>query len=125
VQSYEVVHDPGDGLVLRLYPPTVTGNYRVEFIPEPLDFSDDASPEWRGPARSDELIVLRTAAKGCRKEGRRGDAADLLSDYRELLERVQASASWVDQRNPARIRDVNAGVARDAFDYPVGRGLDF
>jgi hypothetical protein len=114
--SYEVLVDP-TGTVIRFFP-LVSGTFEVEYIAEPVDFSADAD-YWRGPMRSDELIVLRAAAKGCRKEGRRGDAADLLSDYKELLEKVKDSASWVDQRNTPRIRDVMGSQRRDPFDYPI------
>lgn len=117
--AYEVLVG-STGTVIRLYP-AVSGTYEVERLDMPLPLALDADV-WAGPARSDQLIVLYAAAKGCRKEGRRGDAADLLSDYATLLEKVTASASWVDQRNPAKIRDMMAERRRDPFDYDIGGG---
>jgi hypothetical protein len=109
------------GTVVRLYPSSVSGSYEVEYLAEPLDFTNDADT-WAGPGRSDQLICLQAAAKGCRKESRRADAADLLSDYRTLLERVIATAAWVDLRNPARIRDTNTPPLGDGSDFDVYRG---
>lgn len=121
--AYEVLVDPTLGHVIKLYPAAATGSVLVEYIAEAGPFSGDADT-WNGPARSDQLIQYRAAAKGCRKEGRREDAKDLLDDYAELLEKVIASASWVDQRNPPRIRDVGRGVLRDPFAYQV-MGTDY
>jgi hypothetical protein len=116
--SYEILVDPSAGTVLRFFPP-VAGSFEVEYITEPAAFANDADT-WNGPPRTDELIMLQAAAKGCRKEGRRGDAQDLLADYAEILQSVKDTASWVDQRNPAKIRDVMPFGIRDEFDYPVG-----
>lgn len=114
---YEILQDT-TGTVVRFYP-AVSGTFEVEYIAEPVAWTAD-SDTWNGPARSDELICLHAAAKACRKEGRRGDAADLLQDYAQLLEQVLAAASWVDMRNPPTIRDVMTEARRgDAFDYLV------
>lgn len=119
--SYELRVDPTTGTVVRFFPP-VAGTFEVEYITEPSAFSGD-SDTWNGPARSDELIMLRAAALGCRKEGRRGDAQDLLADYAEVLQAVKDTASWVDQRNAPKIRDVMGSERRfDEFDYPIGGG---
>ncbi len=113
--------DPTAGTVLRLYPSDCTGSIRVDYLPDPVAFANDAAV-WSGPGRSDQLICLWVAARGCRKEGRRADAADLMQDYAELLAKVASTASWLDQKNPPMIRDVDSefsGRFRDPFDYPV------
>jgi hypothetical protein len=85
------------------------------------DFSGD-SDTWNGPGRTDSLIQLYAAERGCRKEGRIQDAKGLRETYEVLLDKVISSASWLDMRNPARIRDVmgrDVLPARDPFDYNV------
>lgn len=114
--KYEILVDATEGTVLRLYP-AVSGTFEVEYLAEVEAFADDDA-RWFGPAGSDELLCLLAAAKGCRKEGRRGDAADLLQDYATQLEKVINRAGWVDQRNVPRIRDVMA-PNRHPFDYPA------
>jgi hypothetical protein len=112
---YEVLTDPSAGTVVRFYP-LVSGTFEVEYIAETGAFASDADT-WFGPAGSDQMICLLAAAKGCRKEGRRGDAADLLQDYAIQLEKVLSRANWVDQRNVPRIRDVMGARLRDTFDF--------
>lgn len=117
---YEVRIDPTNGPVLELLPLPSSGTYRVQYVLEHPGFAGE-STEWYGPGRSDELLVLRAAAKGCRKEGNDQGAAQLDREYLLLLEKVQNMASWFDMRNPATIRDVGnmLDVGRDPFDYDV------
>jgi hypothetical protein len=107
------------GLQLELLPPT-SGTYRVEYVPEFTGFAGDAT-EWHGPLRSDELVVLAAAAKGCRKEGNDQGAAALDREYLLLREKVQNMASWVNARHSATIRDVGNPLrpGRMPFDYNV------
>lgn len=84
--------------------PRVAGTYFVDYIADFPGFASDATA-WMGPPRSDELIVLRAAAKGCRKESRMQDAAVLDGEYDKLLLKVKELASWFDQRNAAEMRD--------------------
>ncbi len=120
---YEMRIDATNGPVLELLPLPSSGTYRVEYILEHPGFSGD-SVSWYGPGRSDELLVLKAAAKGCRKEGNDQGAKQLSDEYVYLLSKVQAMASWFDQRNAATIRDVGmeaqlGGGRRDPFDYDV------
>ncbi len=118
---YAVRIDPTNGPVLELLPLPSSGTYRVEYILEHPGFSGD-STEWYGPARSDELVTLRAAAKGMRKEGNDQGAAMLDREYALLLEKVQSMANWFDMRNSPRIRDVAdpiRGGFRPDFDYDV------
>lgn len=113
--AYEVLIDPTAGTVVRVFPAVATGTLEVEYIAEIPKFTGD-SDVWYGPVGSDELLTTKAAAKGCRKEGRIQDAQALLGDYALALESIRDCASWVDQRNPAKIRDA-VGPMRDAFDY--------
>lgn len=117
---YEMRIDPTSGPVLELLPVPSSGTYRVEYVLEWAGFSAD-SDTWYGPARSDEMVAIRAAVKGLRKEGDDQGAAQLEAEYARLFETVTAMASWFDMRNPPTIRDVGSGlqVARDAFDYDV------
>lgn len=114
---YSVQHDLSNGLGVEFLPYTPGASVRIEYVKEHPGLPDDAD-EWRGPARSDELIVLRAAIKGVKKEGRNADAESLREEYREVWMKVTGMASWVDMRNPATIRDVNSKM-RDPFDFDV------
>jgi hypothetical protein len=116
---YEVRVDPsGNGLTVAFYP-HVPGSYVVHYVPEHQGLVNDSS-EWLGPARSDELIVLRAASKGMRKEGNDQGAAQLDKEYTVMLQKVQELASWLDMRNPPTIRDVQSSrMKRDLSDWDV------
>lgn len=107
------------GVQIELLPLT-TGTYRVEYIADFTGFAADATV-WHGPVRSDELIVLAAAAKGCRKEGNDQGAAQLDREYAIMLEKVQNMAGWLNMRHSATIRDVGnpLGGIRNGFDYNV------
>lgn len=119
---YSILIDPTSGVVVEILPRS-SGSYRLEYITEFAGFIDDTT-SWYGPARSDELIVIRAAIKGCRKEDNEQAARALEAEYERLLERVTSMASWLDMRNPATIRDVgldgSTGMGRrDPFDFDV------
>lgn len=115
------------GPVIYFFPRKAATVY-VDYIPDHTGLANDAAV-WRGPVRSDELLVLAVARKAVLKEGadRAGDANRLLEEYRELMEKVRAQASWADMRNPAMIRDESGRRSRfNAFDYDaVGPNGDF
>lgn len=122
--QYDVRIDPTNGPVLELLPQPASGTARIEYILEHPGFAADGT-EWYGPARSDELIVLRAAAKAMRKEGNDQGAAQLDREYDVLLSKVQSMAGWFNMRHSAMIRDVGdpTGVSprsADGFDYPIG-----
>lgn len=91
------------GSVVEFFP-RVAGTYFVDYVADFPGFTNDASV-WQGPPRSDELIVLKAAAKGVRKESRVPDAQALDAEYDKLLLKVKELASWYDMRNPAEMRD--------------------
>lgn len=122
-EAYEARIDSVVGPVIELLPVPTSGTYRIEYVPEVLELLTDADT-WYGPARSDELIVLKTASKACRKEGNSQGAAELDREYVMLLEKVQNMASWFDMRNSAQIRDVTSGRGHDPFDHRVA-GPDY
>lgn len=113
------IHVTTSGVSLELLPLT-TGSYVVQYIPDFTGFAGD-STAWHGPVRSDELIVLSAAAKGCRKEGNDQGAAQLDREYAVMLEKVQNMASWLNMRHSATIRDVGNPLRgpRNGFDYNV------
>jgi hypothetical protein len=113
---YEIRQSPTLGTVIELFPSQNSGTYRVDHIPEFPGLVNDTDM-WYGPARSDELIVLRSAMKGARKE--QNMAVELKSEYDELFQKVINMASWLDQRNAAQIRDMASTSPRQVFDYPV------
>lgn len=117
---YDIRIDASAGIGVEFLPYVAGTQVRVEYVAEYPGFVNDASV-WPGPARSDELVVLRAAAAGMRKEGNDQGAAQLDREYAQLLEQVQNMASWVDMRNPATITNVNSGfsIARMPFDYEV------
>lgn len=106
------------GSVIEFFPPTA-GTYFIDYIVDFPGFTNDAST-WLGPPRSDELIVLQAAAKGCRKESRHGDADRIMADYARLLDKVQRLSSWYDMRNPAQMRDAVPFIDPNSF-----RNVDF
>jgi hypothetical protein len=118
---YNVMYDATNGAVLELLPVPTSGSYRVEYSTEFAGFASDSSV-WPGPARSDELVGLRAAAMGMRKEGNDQGAQMVMGEYAELLQCVQDMAGWFDMRNPPVIRDVHGGLSspRDPFDYDIG-----
>lgn len=112
------------GPVVEFLPKPTSGQYRVDHVPEWPGFSADGD-FWRGPARSDELVVIRAAEKGAGKEGPEGTAG-LRREYDDLYQKVVRTASWFDQRNTARIRDVETMRPRGAFEYnAVGPYSDY
>lgn len=118
---YDVRIDPTSGPVIELLPLPSAGTYRIHYITEYPGFSGD-SDTWYGPARSDELIILRAAMKGCRKEGNDQGAAQLEREYGQLLEKVQEMGSWFNMRSATLIRDVgrlqeDRRALRLPFDY--------
>jgi hypothetical protein len=118
---YDVRIDPTNGPVLELLPLPSSGTYRVEYILEHPGFDADGT-SWYGPARSDDLIVLKAAAWGCRKEGNDQGAAQLDREYVVLLDKVQTMAARFDMKNGHSIRDVADPIGnarRDSFDYDV------
>lgn len=119
---YEYRIDATSGPGIELLPRVSAGTYKVDYILEHPGFSGE-SDSWYGPGRSGELVAIRAAVKGCRKEGNSQGAAELEREYAVLLSQVQAMASWSDMRNAASIRVVaDAGIkpARDAFDFDIG-----
>lgn len=91
------------GAVIEFFP-RVAGTYFVDYIADFPGFAADGTV-WQGPPRSDQLIVLKAAAMGTRKESRQGDADKLDVEYKELLLKVKELGSWFDMRNPAEMRD--------------------
>lgn len=118
--AYDVRIDPTNGAVVEVLPEQTSGTVRVEYISEYAGFASDAAT-WFGPARSDELIVLRAAAKGMRKEGNDQGAVQLDREYAMLFDTVTRLASWFNLRHATLIRDVGDPLAarRDDFDYEV------
>jgi hypothetical protein len=103
---------------IGLYPsPSPNVSVQVRYLMVPVAMSADGDV-WFGPARSDELVVLRAAMKGMRKEGNDQGAGQVQGEYAEVLDKVLRMASWFDQRNAGTIRDVSPlSVAKDPFDY--------
>ncbi len=108
LSRYYEVRTSTTGAVVEFFP-KAAGTYFVDYIVDFPGFANDASV-WLGPVRSDELIVLKAAAKGVRKESRAGDAKTLDDEYDRLLLKVQRLSSWFDQRNAAEMRDSSPGV---------------
>lgn len=106
--------------IIELLPKPSGGQYKIEYIPSFSSFAADGTL-WTGPPGSDELVAIKAAIKAVRKEGaaRRGDAADLKTDYDELLSKVVELATRLNGRDPAMIRDVSTVRSRFAFDYPI------
>jgi hypothetical protein len=118
---YALGVDPTLGAVVELFPVPSSGTFTVHYIAEWAGFASDAAV-WPGPARTDELVGLRAAEMGARKEGNDQLADKLVGEYGRLFETVQAMSSWFDLRNPPVIRDVGGGLTlpRDSFDFDVG-----
>lgn len=116
---YYRVSEGDDGMQLELFPTPVGGYYRVYYIHEQGDMSND-SDVWVGPRRSDELIGLKVAIQAMRKEGNDQGANLLQREYDELRAQLVAAVNYYDARNPQTIRDVQAFPAmKDPFDYDV------
>lgn len=116
---YDVLLDPTSGPVIELLPVPSGGTFRVDYVLDYPGFASD-STVWYGPSRTDELIVLLVAAEGLTKEGDVQGAAALEAKADKLREKIQETASWLDARNPARVRDVES-MRRfaDPFAYQV------
>jgi hypothetical protein len=119
-EYYDVRVDPVAGFVIELLPKSTGITYSVDYISGFTSFASD-STVWGGPIGSDELIALRAAIVGTRKEGegRASSVSQLKQDYVELLQEVTDMASWTNLRGPAQIRDVTDVKTRFSFDYPV------
>lgn len=120
---YALAHDPTLGAVVELFPVPSGGTYTVRYVSEWAGFSADNSV-WVGPARTDEMVGLRAAIMGMRKEGNDQGAAQLRDEYLELLQAVQDMAGWYDMRNPPVMRDVGGGPGitrpiRTSFDFEI------
>lgn len=120
---YDYRIDATSGPGIELFPHVSAGSYKVDYILEHPGFSGD-SDVWYGPARSDELLVIRAAMKGAAKEQNSDLVRQLMQDYSVLMSQVQAMASWADMRNSASIRDVGNPLRtpRDPFDFDVDTG---
>lgn len=103
---------------ISFFPRPSGGSYIIQYILDWPGFTNDGSV-WPYAARTDELIVLMAAAKGCRKEGEISDAEVLEHEYQSLWERVVQSIGSLDMRNGEVIRDVQGGstATRGPFDY--------
>lgn len=108
------------GFHIEVLPLSTGYSYLVYYVPEFPGFANDGDT-WYGPARSDELIVLKAAMKGCRKEGNDQGARFLEGEYQYLQQCVQDMASWTNMRHSATIRDVGnpLGMSRLPGDYDV------
>jgi hypothetical protein len=117
---YDVLVDPSEGIAVTVLPYSPGSQIVVEFVREHPGLPNDASV-WMGPARSDELIVLKAAMKGCRKEGNDQGARFLEGEYAYLQQCVQDMASWTNMRHSATIRDVGdpLGNQRMPFDFDI------
>jgi hypothetical protein len=111
------------GAIVEFFP-RVAGTYFVDYIADFPGFTNDASV-WLGPPRSDELIVLKGAAKSVRKENRQPDGQALDAEYDKLLLKVKELGSWFDMRNAAEMRDSRPLAEPFSFrdvDYFAGPG---
>lgn len=120
---YDVRIDPTDGIGVQVLPFAAGHTIVVEYIKEHPGLAADGTA-WYGPGRSDELIVLKTAMKACRKEGNDQGARFLEGEYMYLMQCVQDMASWTNMRHAALIRDVGnpLGGRRLPGDYDVFGG---
>lgn len=116
---YEMTISPSDGPIVTVFP-AQTGSYVVHYVAEFPGFTNDAA-SWYGPARSDEMIALKAAIKGMRKEGDDQGARELEREYAALYETVVRMASWFDMRNPPTIRDTGEQLTatRMPFDFDI------
>lgn len=119
-EYYDVHVSVTNGMVVELLPFSSGITYMIDYIPGFGGFVADTDI-WNGPMGSEDLVALRAAIIGIRKEGsgRRDDANDKEAEYKDMLQIVTDMATWVDLRNPAKIRDVQSIHNRFAFDYPV------
>lgn len=116
--TYYRIEHTQSGAKVYLYPvPPDGGSYRVDVITTLVTM--DVNTGWSGPARSDELIVLRAAMKACRKEGNDQGAQFLAQEYAELWEKTMRMVQWF-RKDAELIRDVQPLMpARDGYDYDV------
>jgi hypothetical protein len=114
----EVDPDPTTGgNKFLVFPPGATGyTVDVRYIKGFPGFTSD-SQIWHGPPGSDELVVLMAASQGAKKEGETRDADALDREYQVLWDRLTQRASWLDGRNPPKIREVENVGQYDLFDY--------
>ncbi len=105
------VHVAANGTHIEVLPITSGCTILVEYVSEYAGFTNDGDT-WFGPARSDELIVLKAAMKACRKEGNDQGARFLEGEYAYLQQCVQDLASWTNMRHSATIRDVGNPLGR-------------
>lgn len=117
---YDVRIDATSGIGIEVPGAGAGYTVKVEYVGEWPGFTGD-STVWPGPARSDELVVLKAAIKGCRKENNDQSAQFLAQEYEYLKECVQEMASWTNMRHAAMIRDVRGslGPSRLPGDYNV------
>lgn len=117
---YDVRVSADDGIQVEFLPYVAGVQVRIEYVKEHPGFASDVV-QWKGPARSDELIVLRAAQKGMRKEGNDQGAAMVDREYQYLQQCVADLASWTNMRHAATIRDVGnpLGPSRLPGDYDV------
>lgn len=116
---YDLHHSFTAGPHIEFLPRPTSGTYVVRYVNAYSGLSSDAAV-WRGPASSDELLVLRAAAKALRNEGETADANALDAEYADLIQHVMTQASFYDMRGPAgHIRDVEGARHQDPFDFNV------
>lgn len=122
-EYYSASYNNTTGLNIELFPPSSGVTYSVDFVLSFGDFVDDTT-EFPGPLGSDELVAIRAAINAMAKEGdgRRAEVAVKEQDYKTLLQSVTDTATFLDARNPAKIRDVlnNNIINRSSFDYNIG-----
>lgn len=117
---YDVRFDNSDGMVVEFLPYVPGAQARIEYVKEHPGLASDGV-QLKGPQRMDELVAIKAAAKGCRKEGNDQGAAQLDREYEYLKQCLQDMASWVNMRSPALIRDVGnpLGVSRMPGDFDI------
>ncbi len=115
-QAYQALIT-ASGYSIEILPASAGYSYLVEYVAEYPGFSGE-SDTWYGPARSDELIVLKAAMKACRKEGNDQGAQFLAQEYAELKQTVQNMANWFNMRNAATIRDVGDPIRGNSVRLP-------
>lgn len=124
-EYYDVRINATGGYVIEFLPKS-SGVYSVDYIPGFAGFSSDGTV-WPGPDCSDELVALRAAMGGVRKEGeaRLSALRELKEEYADTLREITDMASWINYREPAMIRDVMSNRPRSSFDYPVAGPGDY
>jgi hypothetical protein len=123
---YDLIGGATSALTIELFPVPASGTYFVRYIPRFTRFTSGADV-WYGPPRSDEYIVVSTAARALGKEGDKAGAAALDKELDKIWEDVVRMASWQDAQNPGVVRDARQwdwnGRRRWPFDdYGVRNG---